>query len=227
MIRKIINQLRSVKHKYVKPGHRQIFSDIYKNKKWGADNESLFYSGSGSDDEHSVPYINVISEFIQANKIKTVVDLGCGDFRIGRRITETSQVSYTGVDVVKDLVKYNNRNFKRENIRFLYKNIVKDKLPDGELCLIRQVLQHLSNNDIKAIVDKCKKYKYLIITEHLPLSLTNEPNIDKQPDAGIRYYAGSGVYLDLPPYNKKVKELLSVFPEDHPNSKIVTYQIFL
>lgn len=227
MIKKMRSLLGKVKRRFIKPNHNQIFTDIYKGRKWGTDNKSQFYSGSGSDDEHSMQYVKVISDFIKYNNIKTVVDLGCGDFRIGKRITQLNQINYTGVDVVEELTDYNNKNFKQDNIQFLYRNIVRDKIPDGELCLIRQVLQHLSNEDIKTILNKCKKYKYFVVTEHLPVNADNEPNIDKQPDASIRYYSGSGVYLDKPPYNKKTKELLSVYPEDHPNSKIVTCQVFL
>lgn len=227
MIKKMRTFLGKIKRRFIKPDHKQIFSDIYKNKKWGTDNKSKFYSGSGSDDEHSVQYVKVISDFIKHYNIKTVVDLGCGDFRIGKKITQVNQIEYIGVDVVEDLVKSNNKNFKENNIQFLYKNIVRDKIPDGDLCLCRQVLQHLSNNDIKTILNKCKKYTYFIVTEHLPSKPGNEPNIDKQPDASIRYYSGSGVYLDKPPYNQKIEELLSVYPEDHPNSKIVTCQVFL
>lgn len=221
-IKKVLLRTGIIKYK-----HAEIFSDIYKNRKWGTDNKSEFYSGSGSDDEQSMQYIKVISDFIRHHNIKTVVDLGCGDFRIGKRITELNPVAYTGVDVVEDLVDYNNKNFKEDNIQFLYRNIVRDKIPDGELCLSRQVLQHLSNDDIKTILNKCKKYKYFIVTEHLPVNLNKQPNIDKLPDASIRYHAGSGVYLDKPPYNKKIKELLSVYPEDHPDSKIITCQVFL
>jgi SAM-dependent methyltransferase len=227
MIEKMKNFLRKLKRRFTKPDHKQIFADVYKNRKWGTDHKSEFYSGTGSDEEHSYQYIQAVSDFIKNHSITTVVDLGCGDFRIGKRLTELNKINYTGVDVVEDLINYNNKNYKGGTIRFLHRNIVRDTLPDGELCLIRQVLQHLSNRDIKTILRKCKKYQYLIVTEHLPITLSNEPNIDKQPGAGIRYFSGSGVYLDKPPYNKTVRELVSVFPEDHPDSKIVTYQIIV
>jgi SAM-dependent methyltransferase len=219
--------LRKIKHSLVTPNHKQIFSDIYKNRRWGTDNKSEFYSGDGSDEEYSIPYVRVISDFIEQNGVRTVVDLGCGDFRVGKRIIQLNKIKYIGVDVVEDLIRYNSETSKEGDIQFLYADIVRDTLPEGDLCLLRQVLQHLSNRDIKTILRKCKKYKHLIVTEHQPIHLTDAPNIDKEPNGSIRYYSGSGVYLDKPPYNKRIKELLNVFPENYPDSKISTSEVFL
>ena len=225
MIKRVLRRIKWEIEKLRGPNHAAIFSKIYKEKIWGSDGQQQFYSGSGSDEVYTLPYINSIIDFIKKNNIRSIVDLGCGDFRVGAAIVEATGVKYTGIDVVEDLVKYNQNQFGNENISFRYKNITKDNLPDGELCLIRQVLQHLSNKDILGVLQKTKKYKYLIITEHLPLGSSLVPNIDKVPDGSIRYYQNSGVYLDLPPFNRKIKELLSIEPIDHPNSRIVTFQI--
>ena len=75
--------------------------------------------------------------------------------------------------------------------QLLTRNIVTDPLPDGELCLIRQALQHLSNADIQAISEKCTKYPRLIVTEHHPDPLVGEPNLDKQPGCGVSVLLGA------------------------------------
>jgi SAM-dependent methyltransferase len=224
----IIGLLKRIKAKIKRllpSDHKKIFTDIYKKNLWGSNGSSKFYSGSGSDYKYSAPYTQLIIDFIRTNDVKQVVDLGCGDFRVGKSIVDSTHVNYIGIDVVKELVDYNNEIFASPNIHFKSINITRDKLPSGELCLIRQVLQHLSNSDILAVLNKTKKYKYLIITEHLPDINNPIPNIDKYPDGDIRYSRGSGVYLNLPPFNRKIKELLSVAPQEHPNSKIVTFQV--
>src|SRR5579871_6000755 len=206
--------------------HAEVFSAIYKENVWGKTEGQMFYSGTGSDEEYAVKYAQIISEFIKQNNITSVVDLGCGDFRVGKKIIQLSPLKYTGIDVVQDVVDYNNANFKSEDVNFLCKNIVSDKIPKAELCLIRQVLQHLSNNDIKKILRKCRTFKYLIVTEHHPVS-NPVPNIDKEPNQNIRLGYNSGVFLDETPFNHKVETLLTVYPQAEANSKIVTFRVYL
>ena len=89
------------------------------------------------------------------------------------------------------------------------------------------MLQHLSNADIEKVLKKCRKYAHVIITEHQPVGDNIIPNVDQKIHAGIRLGANSGVYLDKPPFNKKLQELLTVFPEAEKNSKITTFRVFL
>jgi len=206
--------------------HKKIFSEIYKNKTWGDDNISEFYSGTGSDDENSEPYVNLITSFIKNHDISTVVDLGCGDFRIGRKIVDRNvEITYTGVDIVEELIESNAKNFGNDRVHFKKTNLVKEDLPVGQLCLIRQVLQHLSNSDIKRILKKCGQFQHIIISEHQPLDEDIIPNVDKESDAHIRLNSNSGVFLEKPPFNKQIKNLLTVYPKAEVGSKIVTFQV--
>jgi len=225
MIKKIYRKLRSISNQVFEKTHKEVFAEIYKNKTWGDAENTAFYSGTGSDDDYSRPYAEVIIKFIKEHKVSSVVDLGCGDFRVGSKINRDTDIVYTGVDVVPELIIHNQKEFGTEKIKFKQLNIVKDKLPEGQLCLIRQVLQHLRNDDIQKILVKCKQYDYLIVTEHLPTTGKIVPNIDKNFGASIRLGDNSGVYLDQPPFSKKVKELLSVFPKAEENSRIVTFLV--
>jgi SAM-dependent methyltransferase len=229
MLKRILNKIKRESKKikfYKKIDHQKIFTKIYLDNIWGQPkSESPFYSGTGSDEEYAKIYAFSLTKFIIENNITSMVDLGCGDFRVGSKILNDVNIDYIGVDIVPDLIDYNNQNFYNNNITFRCLNIVKDILPIAELCTIRQVLQHLSNNDIKRVLKKCKDYKYLIITEHLPCSDSLIPNIDKLSDENIRLINNSGVYLDKPPFNLKVKELLTVYPEVEKGSKIVTFLV--
>lgn len=67
---------------------------------------------------------------------------------------------YTGVDVVEELVKYNVKHFRHPNIKFICMDAANDEpLPDGEILIIRQALQHMKNADIKKILGKAAKFK--------------------------------------------------------------------
>lgn len=181
------------------------FNYIYKNKFWGYETNKKFYSGEGSHDPKIInPYIEVIREFLTKLSSPIVVDLGCGDFNIGSKFLNLTK-KYYGVDIVEDLINFNKNKFKDENLIFLKLDITKDALPEGEVCLVRQVLQHLSNEDIFSFIKNIKnKYKYLIITEHLPRNnFEANYNIKSNPD--IRQLFNSGVVLSKAPFNLKFK----------------------
>ena len=140
--------------------------------------------------------------------LATVVDLGCGDFRVGRRICSPSY-KYVGVDIVPSLIDQLNVSFGSDNASFRHLNIVDQIPPDGDLCLIRQVLQHLSNAEIERVLRNVQKYRYLIISEHIPL-FPEHFNLDKPHGPDIRLSKNSGVFLDEPPFSLNVENLLTV-----------------
>src|SRR5436190_8641089 len=104
MIKKIYRKLRSISKQVFEKSHKEVFAEIYKNKTWGNVENTAFYSGTGSDDDYSLPYAEIIINFINEHKVTSVVDLGCGDFRVGSKINRDTDILYTGVDVVPELV---------------------------------------------------------------------------------------------------------------------------
>lgn len=181
----------------------EVFTDIYSNNRWGGAS-GTFFSGSGSHEDAMVgPYVTAVKrelERIGADSM-TVVDLGCGDFSVGRKIA--SQCGhYVGVDIVKPLIDHNRKNFGNSRISFVHANMVTDDLPDGDVCLVRQVFQHLSNDQILAVLPKLDRYRCSFVTEHHPsVARLGRPNVDKAHGAGIRARQQSGVFLDQPPFN--------------------------
>jgi hypothetical protein len=89
----------------------EAFSDIYRTRAWGSLEDRPFCSGDGSVREEAVgPYCAMVRDFIAANNIRRVVDLGCGDFAVGSRLIGPA-VHYVGIDVVPDLIRYNQERF--------------------------------------------------------------------------------------------------------------------
>ena len=169
-----------------------------------------FCSGFGSDDDFGKPYAEWVTRFAAQRNIRKIVDLGCGDFRVGRRICAAYQGEYIGVDVVPDVVEYNQYRFGSKTVAFHCANIIEDELPAGDICLIRQVFQHLSNPQIKVVLDRCRMYAYLLVTEDVYVGPRTRPNVDKPHGADNRFYDRSGVYLDLPPYSLPTKTVLEM-----------------
>ena len=68
----------------------KIFTKIYETKKWGEIN-GKGTSGNGSSIEVTgTEYNPFIKNFIKENNIRTVVDLGCGDFVCGNLLYDNS-----------------------------------------------------------------------------------------------------------------------------------------
>jgi SAM-dependent methyltransferase len=183
---------------------REIFSEIYKKKSWGGESTD-FFSGYGSHAEGTVNvYVGALAKFMASMPGARTIDLGCGDFNIGRRIRRLCG-PYIACDVVPELIERNKRVFADADVDFRCIDIISEPIPPGDVALIRQVLQHLSNAQIASVLEKLRGYKYLIVTEHLPAG-DFVPNIDKPAGAGIRFYGmpPSGVVLTAAPFNLPV-----------------------
>jgi SAM-dependent methyltransferase len=206
----------------------EIFAEIYQRNRWGGEQGS-FHSGSGSTSEHARQYSRVINAFVGNHDVRHVIDLGCGDFRVGALLLEAG-VHYTGIDIVESLIRNNTKLYGGERVRFECLDIINSELPDGDLCLIRQVFQHLSNEQILKVLRNTEKYQYVIVTEHYPAPhALREKNRDKPCGEDVRIYDGSGVFLDTPPFNRRISgPLLEVDPGKclmHAGESIRTYLI--
>lgn len=203
----VVNQLSS---------RERVFTRIYKRNVWGGRN-GVFCSGDGSVDEAVVgPYVEMVAKLAHEERFlgKKFVDIGCGDFAVGRRLVPLCS-SYRGVDIVGPLIDFNSKEYGGENVVFQQMDAVRDLLPPGDVCFLRQVLQHLSNSEILAILRKLDSYRWVFITEHYPSALESEfvPNLDKPHGGDIRAYHGSAVCLTSPPFSLSpecVVEVLSV-----------------
>jgi len=202
---------------------KDAMEQVYANKLWGSGNTD-FYSGAGSHDTETVQaYLKAVSSFFKSLETPPVVcDLGCGDFNVGKELVPYTQ-AYKAVDIVPELIAHNKELFKSKQLSFDTIDLAKDPLPEGDCALLRQVLQHLSNAEIASIINKLYAYRYVILTEHLP-DQEFTPNIDIISGQGIRLKKKSGVALQAPPFNFKVKaakELLSL-PAPGVKGRLVT-----
>lgn len=185
-----------------------IFSEIYASGTWGDGDEPN--SGSGSDDRVSAPFVDFVRSFITDHNVASVVDLGCGDFRVGGKLADLP-IDYTGIDVVPGLVARNTTSFGTDRVRFLCRDITVDPLPSADLCIVRQVLQHLSNDQIARVLERLHPFPYVLVAEHHPARLLR-PNLDKDTGADTRIDFDSGVYLEHPPFNLRNANVVATTP---------------
>jgi SAM-dependent methyltransferase len=206
---------------------------------WGTDGSDEFFSGVGSRGRIAEVYVDtmvpiIVAHLSELNANATIVDLGCGDFWVGACLLERlPSVKYIGCDVVPELVEYNRKTFGNNRIEFRLLDIVSSDLPIGDICLVRQVFQHLSNQEIARTLPKLQKYRHVYVTEGYPIVREGKINPDKPTGEGIRFDRmtgrGRGVELDQPPYNLDVDEVCRVpgHGGTTPPGKtiIVTYRI--
>ena len=183
---------------------RDAFSHVYRRRIWGSG--PGFNSGPGSRDPQVVqPYVVAVRAWARELGPMDAVDLGCGDFTVGRQLRALFG-RYVACDVVPDLIASLKAGPDAESVEFQCLDLTLDPLPAGDVVFIRQVLQHLPNAAIHALVPKLARYRWLVLTEHLPASLDFPPNRDKPIGPEIRLAAGSGVDLCAEPFLLRAQE---------------------
>ncbi len=205
----------------------EIFSEIYRRQLWGKPaGDRQFSSGHGSVmEQHVAPYVAAVGRYVEGLGWKpSVVDMGCGDFNVGNRIRQYFG-TYVACDVAREVLEENKVRYSNLDVEFRQLDIISDDFPDADVCIIRQVLQHLSNADISQIVKKLLKFQILILTEPLPKSEFT-PNLDQPTGVSSRLARGipSGVVLTKPPFSLQVtssEEICSTM-DDFSNARLVT-----
>lgn len=149
----------------------QIFTNIYETNQWGS-NGSTEYNGSsgwGSDVEFNKFYITELKNFITDNNITNITDLGCGDFKCGKIIyDDLINITYTGYDAYKKVIDYNSTQYPLSKYSFIHLDFYNNKedIKRGELCILKDVVQHWPLVNIYHFLDylvECKKFKYIVI----------------------------------------------------------------
>ena len=181
----------------------QIFTNVYESKIWGNNNNAEYNGSSGGGsalDYNKNTYVPFLKKFIVDNNIKNVIDLGCGDFRCGKLIYDELDISYTGYDTYKKIIDYNSKQYSLPKFSFIHLDFCnnKESIIDGDICILKDVIQHWSLIHIYEFLDylvETKKFKFILICNCCHQT-TNDTNIQ---NGGWRPL--SCEYLPLKKYN--------------------------
>ena len=209
--------------RYGTMSREEAFRRVYRTNAWGG-TRGEHHSGRGSDDRFGVPYAWAVRDFLHDIDARSVVDLGCGDFRVGALLT-AERWTYTGVEIVDEVVQSNRRRFGSDRVAFVRGDICEGDLPPGDVGLVRQVLQHLTNDDIQRALHHLRAYPYVMVTEHLPAVMARA-NIDQRRGPGIRTARGSGVVLHEPPFSWSPGECLVRMPVNWSGSQVLVTTVY-
>ncbi len=185
--------------------NQEVFEKIYAEDIWGRHDDGTPHSGPGSHEPELVdPYLAAVTAlFDRLGPIGTIVDIGCGDFSVGHRLAPFAE-RYVACDVAETVIRSNRAKWSLPNVEFRQLDIATDDLPPGDVAIVRQVLQHVSNADIASFIGKLHAhapYKHLIVTEHLYRGSGFAPNRDKHRGRELRVQSKSGVVLHEPPFD--------------------------
>lgn len=150
------------------PTRQSAFERIYRTAYWGPEH----LSGIGSTVAATGPVRAVIERVVKEHGIGSIVDVACGDMVWMPMVLDSlrrsgRQVAFTGCDIVPSLIERHAAEHPTE--RFMHLDLVKDKIPAGDLIVCREVLQHLPVRDIQAGLDNISASgsRYLLATTHL------------------------------------------------------------
>ena len=179
------------------------FTQYYENASWGRNEHGEGYSGPGSQVSNTARYMKFLQDFVKKNKIKTIVDVGCGDWTFSQYL-DWNGAEYTGIDIVKPVIEKNIKKFSSPKVRFIHSNGIEMDLPKADLLICKDVLQHLPDREIHKFLKQLSKYKHCLITNDIDPKTKSSENIELSD-----FTCGRFMDLTKYPFNLEGRKVLS------------------
>lgn len=169
-------------------------------------------------------YIEHIARYIVQHRIRSIVDVGVGDFRMGRSLLARLSrlkwdVTYTGVDAVESFIEVHMSAGHRPGVFFAYCDVLRDALPKADLCLIGQLLTHMSNSAVSTVLAKADRFAHVIVAESHS-GVCDLAGADGAANARMARRNGKGmpVFPNIAPFNRKYSLLQTIDMRDPAGS---------
>jgi len=146
--------------------HRDIFTSIYRTRKWGEG------SGGGSSIETTTGYRDFLSDFIKEKGIATVVDLACGYWAFNG-LVRWHGAKYLGIDVVEAVIADNLAGYQASDRNWEIADIRTCEFPECDLLIIKDVLIHWTNQEVRDFFKRDLRAKYILVTNDDRVGDTN------------------------------------------------------
>ena len=146
----------------------KVFESIFSRNAWGGTESA---SGDGSSMASTEAIRAAIPEIIKEFKIRSVLDIPCGDFNWMRTLEIEN---YIGADIVLPMIESLRAKYPEKHFEYL--DVTSDLLPRADLVLCRDCLVHLPYADIFKAVNN------IIDSGALYLLATTFPKHDKNED---------------------------------------------
>ena len=182
------------------------FTLIYDKNRWGGG------SGTGSKmSRNQQKYIDMLMEVIDKYEVKTICDVGCGDWQFSKYI-DWGDRKYDGIDCVKSVVETNVKEYQKDNIKFYHKTISDDYIPTGyDLIIIKDVIQHWTDEDImKYFTQLIDNNKYVFATSGFQFNRDKSKNEKEWKRDINNYHQYHPVDIYKYPLNQFRKKCISI-----------------
>jgi hypothetical protein len=162
--------------------------------------------GAGSTFTYTAPIREALPQLLRELDVKTLLDAPCGDMNWMAR-TDLSGIDYIGCDYDEEHIRSANMresqpySFRPRSKSILQMDICREKLPQADMILCRDFLQHLPNAKVFDVLDKLalSGIRWLLLTSHVnaenedidsmgmfrPINLTNYPFVLPDPVTSI------------------------------------------
>jgi hypothetical protein len=179
------------------------FSLIYRKKLWLKAaphlNPDKTLSGQGSTATSTHTLRQALEVLLRQEGVETFLDAPCGDFNWMRDVNFPENCNYIGGDIVAQMVSNLQHRYGQETVgnsgsrKFIHLDLTRDELPQADIWLCKDCLQHLSHADVASVLRNFRKsrIKIALISNHTSVN----SNID------IRTGQFRHLDLTLSPFN--------------------------
>jgi SAM-dependent methyltransferase len=168
-----------------------VFDSIYKTGFWKDNSSASPRSGSGSKPENAKPYVDFVRSVVTTHHLRHVLDVGCGDFEMWRE-WQFTDIDYLGVDISQEATNLSRSSFSGANLRFVNLDLTEAAIvPDADLLLSKDCLQHLPNQVVLLLLRKFSTYEHLIICNDISVAFPTRISLFAyylQPRSRIRAF---------------------------------------
>ena len=191
---------------------KRRFEEIYLTNTWACEESR---SGEGSSISATTKTREAIIEFVNNHRIESILDIPCGDYNWMKEVPFKGK--YIGGDIVAQVIDQNQKRYGSESRRFQLLDITKDPLPECDLILSRDCLNHLAFCDIQ------KALKNLFKSNAKFLALTNFPlqKVNRNQESGFVYRE---LNFNRPPFG--LPEPMADYNEEaHPGKHLAFWRL--
>ena len=166
---------------------KRVFTNIFRRNWW---NNGESRSGWGAELKRTVSIRAGLQDFVRRHSVLSLLDAPCGDFHWMRHVEWPSGFNYVGADIVHDLIIENRRKYP--DVEFMELDVLRDRLPDVDVWLARDLMIHFPDEAIRAAISQFRRstIRYLLATTY--------PNARQNTD--IRYGQVRHLNLCAPPF---------------------------
>ncbi len=152
--------------------NKRLFTRVYENNSW-ASKESR--SGGGSTIARTAAIRSQLASLFSEWHIKSLLDAPCGDFNWMKAVDLSCLDYYIGIDIVEQIIQKNIKKYEGSNRHFFTIDIVNHPLPKVDLILCRDCMQHLTDQDVCAMIENFKRSKSrFLLASNYPKSTENK-----------------------------------------------------